>query len=518
MNFFKRLRELTRLKKTIEEENKKLEDIQLEISLKKQSFEVEEQTTKQRISVLDEKLNNKEATMNDIRSVLAAENFSIREEIIATAKIEAAQIHSETSEELESLLSTLSEYKNQLEELKAEHLSLQKEVNRYKGQARKFKADIVGLKEFNKTYSNALSFDSDIIEVVIDDMESLLQADGIIDTIIKLPLHSDNSKELRKLSNATRKEIQAVLEKYKARYTTKANQTIYKLMIIGMQAEMQLLLFNLSYQKLDETKKNVQIILEKFLMIAGKGNKSILSTITRFISEIKPLYFELVDIEYRYYVKRQQEKEEQQAIREQIKQESEERKALEMERKKLEKEESKYTTEMQRNKELLENETDTTKIAQLEARLKELQSQLEEVEIKKEEVTSLALGKAGYVYVISNIGSFGEDVFKIGMTRRLEPQQRIDELGSASVPFKFDVHAMIFSNDAVGLENTLHKRLSEHRINKVNFRKEFFRASIIDLENLVEEIDPTAEFTKTMLAEEYHQTLALNQNNEIIKY
>ncbi len=97
------------------------------------------------------------------------------------------------------------------------------------------------------------------------------------------------------------------------------------------------------------------------------------------------------------------------------------------------------------------------------------------------------------------------------MTRRLEPQDRVNELGSASVPFKFDVHSFIFSDDAVMLENSLHRRLNSKRVNKVNLRKEFFRISIDELEKLVNEIDPTAEFNKTMLAEEYNQSLSTDE-------
>ena len=120
-------------------------------------------------------------------------------------------------------------------------------------------------------------------------------------------------------------------------------------------------------------------------------------------------------------------------------------------------------------------------------------------------------GRAGYVYVISNLGSFGENVFKIGMTRRLNPQERVDELGDASVPFKFDVHSFIFSEDAVGLENELHKRLDLQRVNKMTIRKEFFYSSIDELEKLVLEIQPTAAFCKTMLAEQYRQSLMIAQ-------
>ena len=132
--------------------------------------------------------------------------------------------------------------------------------------------------------------------------------------------------------------------------------------------------------------------------------------------------------------------------------------------------------------------------------------------LKKEEISSLSNGKAGNVYIISNLGSFGENVFKVGMTRRLNPQDRVNELGDASVPFKFDVHSFIFSDDAVGLENKLHTILNNKRVNKVNMRKEFFYTNIDELENLVMEIEPTAEFNRTMLAEEFRQSQSSDSN------
>ena len=278
-----------------------------------------------------------------------------------------------------------------------------------------------------------------------------------------------------------------------------------------MQSEIELIINNLKYGTLKEAKEQVNELIEKYLVIAGKGNQSILPTLTKFLLSIQGFYNELVEIEYKYYVKREREKEEQRLIREQMKQEAEERKAIEAERQKIEREESKLTTELQRTNELLKSETDDAKLEQLKARIMELEQQMAELENQKESIATLSNGKAGYVYIISNKGSFGDDVFKIGMTRRLEPQDRIDELGSASVPFKFDVHAFIFSDDAVGLEYTLHQRLTNNRVNKVNYRKEFFRIPINDIEELVEELDPTADFTKTMLALEYNQTLALEQ-------
>ena len=142
-----------------------------------------------------------------------------------------------------------------------------------------------------------------------------------------------------------------------------------------------------------------------------------------------------------------------------------------------------------------------------------MEKQLSDVTLKKEEISNLQNGKAGNVYIISNLGSFGRNIFKIGMTRRLDPQDRVNELGSASVPFKFDVHSFIFSDDAVALENKLHQLLNEKRVNKVNLRKEFFYTSVKELEQIVADIDPTAEFKKTMVAEEFRQS----QNNVIYK-
>jgi len=139
----------------------------------------------------------------------------------------------------------------------------------------------------------------------------------------------------------------------------------------------------------------------------------------------------------------------------------------------------------------------------------ELERRLKEAEEKNQRALSMAQQtKRGYVYVISNTGSFGESMVKIGMTRRLEPQDRIDELGDASVPFEFDVHAMIRSDDAPGLENELHRVFAENRVNKVNHRKEFFRVQIREVREVLEKRKVNAEWTMAAKAKEYHETVA----------
>lgn len=333
----------------------------------------------------------------------------------------------------------------------------------------------------------------------------------LISPSVMLKLHCMDVKDLKKAYRENQKQIEKLLDQYSSRYTTKANKSIYSLMVIALQAELQNILYNLKYEKLDHSIDLVKLVTAKYLKIAGEGNQSIVGTLTKFIGEIEYLFINAVKIEYNYYVKKEQARQEQIALREQMRQEAEERKALEAERKKVEKEESKYLSEIEKLKEQLTS-AQNSELDKLNARILELQSQLADVIVKKEEISNLANGKAGNVYIISNLGSFGENVFKVGMTRRLNPQDRVNELGDASVPFKFDVHSFIFSEDAVGLENKLHSMLNEKRVNKVNARKEFFYTSVDELESLVNEIEPTAEFNKTMLAEEFRQSQSSSEN------
>lgn len=332
---------------------------------------------------------------------------------------------------------------------------------------------------------------------------------------IMLKLHCMDIKDLRKAYKENDKQINIILTQYSKRYTTKANQAIYQLMVIALRAELQNILYNLKYEKLDKSIVDVRMITSKYLKIAADGNQNIAGTLTKFIGEIEYLFINSVKIEYNYYVKKEQAKQEQLAIRQKMREEAEERKLLAQQQKQIEKEEEKYINEINKIQDLLTSTSDDEKIAELNSRILALQSQLSDVIIKKDEITKLQNGKAGNVYIISNLGSFGENVFKIGMTRRINPQERIDELGSASLPFKFDVHSFIFSDNAVDLEKQLHTILKEKRVNKVNLRKEFFNTTIDELEKIVTDIQPTAEFNKTMLAEEFRQSLSSDGLYEI---
>ena len=139
-----------------------------------------------------------------------------------------------------------------------------------------------------------------------------------------------------------------------------------------------------------------------------------------------------------------------------------------------------------------------------------LENELREALSRKERAISMAQQtKRGHVYVISNIGSFGENVYKIGMTRRLEPEDRVKELGDASVPFSFDIHAMIFSEDAPKLEAALHNQFESHKVNMVNPRKEFFNVTLDEIKDVVKNNHIDATFIDIPESEEYRETRAI---------
>jgi hypothetical protein len=306
----------------------------------------------------------------------------------------------------------------------------------------------------------------------------------------------------------TRKQIIAVCKAYESNYETKTIRALYRLMVLGLEAELENVLYTLRFGTLDKAIADIRTLTSKYYTIAIDGNQTIAPTLRRFIAQIESLYLKTVDIEYEYYVKREQAKEEQRAIKEQMRQEAEERKQLEAEKKRVEAEEKKYQQEIDRIVAEM-NKAHGEELAALQRRLDEMNGLMSKVEEKKAEIVNLQNGKAGTVYIISNIGAFGDNVFKIGMTRRLEPQERVDELGSASVPFPFDVHSFIFSDDAVELENDLHKELDSRRVNKINRRKEFFNVDVGELREIVERIDPTASFRETALAEQYRQSVSM---------
>ena len=188
-------------------------------------------------------------------------------------------------------------------------------------------------------------------------------------------------------------------------------------------------------------------------------------------------------------------------------------KEIEEERKRLKKEREHYQTYLRHIEEQLIIEKDSERIKLLNDKKEETNSKLLDIGKAMKDIDYReANQKAGYVYVVSNIGAFGKDVYKIGMTRRLNPQDRIDELSGASVPFKFDVHAMIFSDDAPALEAAIHNALDDKKINLVNNRKEFFRVSLTEIEEIINNnFDRTVDFIEIPDAQQYRESLKIRE-------
>lgn len=206
-----------------------------------------------------------------------------------------------------------------------------------------------------------------------------------------------------------------------------------------------------------------------------------------------------------------EEKEEQRRIKEQLREEEKARREYERAIKEAEKEEKTIQQAIDKATKELMLAGEEQRIA-LEQKLAELQIKYEEAEAKNHRAISMAQQtRSGHVYVISNIGSFGENIYKIGMTRRLDPIDRVRELGDASVPFSFDVHAMIYSDDAPSLENHLHKVFNDKQVNKINSRKEFFNVGIKDIKSTIQEMNIDAHWTMFAEAKEYRESLALNE-------
>ena len=442
---------------------------------------------------LDNNINNKEELKEQIKNEARQEAKKEATEIVSNAKEELARIKEEISKQ--------NQYVQQIEEIKGEYDKISKKVSKEHKKLSKINSIYDRIQYLVKKYEEYDIFNENVSNLILTDNEYNDYLE--LNPTIELRLHSMDFKELKKAYNINEKLIKETFIRYEGRYTTKANVAIYKLMVIALKAEQQNILSNLKYDKIDKSIEDIKKTTDKYLVIAGEGNKSILNTITKFVNEIEYMFIKSMEIEYEYYINKERAKEEQARLREQMRQENEERKILEQQKKQVEKEEEKYINEITKVKEMLILTEDEEKLKQFQAKILELQTLLELVEHKKDDITKLQNGKAGYVYIISNIGSFGDEVFKVGMTRRLNPQDRVDELGDASVPFYFDVHSFIFSDNAVGLEQKLHSLLDKQRVNKINSRKEFFNVSIDELEKLVQEIEPSTEFNKTMIAEQY---------------
>lgn len=402
------------------------------------------------------------------------------------------QLDDEYEKKESNLNSEFTQNKERLDrELSRSKDSMNRELEREKERISNSKAEL--LKELEQLKNEVASLSSDIFIKHYN----LSEYDGLSSEECKnkLSLLKNEEQELIKsgkyvsiASSGTKKEI---------------NDNT-KQIIRCFNSECDNILMNISVKNIDSMRNKISKCFESL-------NKVFLVDGVQLSKQVLEIKLEELNLVYTYALKQEQEREQQRAIKEQMIEEEKVRREIERQKAKLEKDQSQLTNEINKLMAYLQKAQNDIEKQLYVDKIKELEEKNKELEAEKEKVLEReANALAGFVYVISNIGSFGNDVYKIGMTRRLEPMDRIKELSSASVPFEFDVHAMIFSDNAPELENTLHKYFEKKSVNRVNLRKEFFRVSLDEIEKVVKEnYNNTVQFTKIPVATEYHQTLSI---------
>lgn len=278
---------------------------------------------------------------------------------------------------------------------------------------------------------------------------------------------------------------------------TKMVRDMQKLLLRAFNSECDETISKVKYNNYDMSLKKITASCEA---ISKLGKMLSISVTSQYFNLKK----QELSLALEYQLKKQQEKEDAKEARARMREAAKLQKEIDEQRKKIEKEQTHYQKALLSVMKQLETASESEREALMIKRA-ELEKELGDIEISLKDIDYReANQRAGYVYIISNIGSFGENVYKIGMTRRLDPQERIDELGDASVPFNFDVHAMIFSDDAPALEAALHKAFENKKLNMVNQRREFFNVSLDEIKAVIKKnFDKTVEFIDVPDAEQY---------------
>ena len=369
------------------------------------------------------------------------------------------------------------------------------------------------LKDLNEKYKNALTL-YEILEREIELYKDTLEINSFglhkpqfsYDTSEKfkneLELNYENQKYLIKNDRSVVCNTEWTVGGSKIEGRKMTNQ-YKKLMLFAFNGECDALI---SKVKWNNATKTEQRIVKSFNTINKLGESQNIFITEDYLN----LKLKELALTYEYEQKKYEEKEEQRLIREQMREEEKAQKEFEKAQKEAEEEERRFQKALEKAKQELQvsNGLNTSILID---QIKELESKLKDAHDRKERAIAQAqLTKVGHIYVISNVGSFGESVYKIGMTRRLDPLDRVRELGDASVPFQFDIHAIIYSENAPQFESELHKKFADRRLNRVNQKKEFFKVTLEEIEDFVKlQVNASIEFTKVAEAREFRETMAL---------
>ena len=424
------------------------------------------------------------------------------EQKISSLTSEFNQYKIKKEEEINKLTVELNQRRLTKEE--TSYINLKFEVNKLEDLKKSRQAEVSDLEKLIKSKKDKLDFLEDT---------AFFQEFGIYkplynfesSEIFKLKLADIRSqqKEMIKSKTATNHTLNYTVDNSKTKGKEFINDTI-KLSLRAFNNESDNIINKVKFNNVDASIKKISTIFEQINKLTDMQHVSI-----RY--EYLELKIKECKLKYEYELKKESEKQEQMAIKERMREEARVLKEIENARKKVEKEETHFENAINDIQSKIATTTSELAKEKLEKNLAELEIKLAEVtEIKNDIENREKNTRAGYVYVISNIGSFGENIYKIGMTRRLEPMDRIHELGSASVPFSFDVHAMIFSEDAPALEKELHRSFARYSVNKVNKRKEFFNITLNMIEEEVRKNhNETVVFTQIAEAKEYRESAIL---------
>lgn len=351
-------------------------------------------------------------------------------------------------------------------------------------------------------------------QIIIFQNEALYQSFGIYQPLYDL----QNSDEYKQRLDTERANQKAMIRDGKAisgrqDWVVNNSKSEGKKMITDMQ-KLLLRAFNnecdeaigkVRYSNFEQSIKRIRLSYESISKLGSVMNLAISENY--YASKIRELR-----VAFEYAQKKQDEKEEQKRLREQERENRAAQREIEEQRRKLEKEQAHYENALA----LLVQQMDAApesakeefrkKIENANLTLNDISKALDDVDYRA------ANQRAGYVYIISNVGAFGENVYKIGMTRRLVPEERIDELSDASVPFNFDIHAMIFADDAPALEAALHRAFESRKINMVNHRREFFYATASEIKDVIgKNFTKAFDFVDVAEAEQYRVSLKMKE-------
>ena len=467
-------------------------DVEAEIASKKRELAIQIQDAQRQ---LEHKAADKQRALN-------AEEAQMRSRLTNIN----AEIDNLTKESKQTLSDARKERKLVLDE--ASHSAI-KIIDNANDQAKQVGEDVLDAQKNHRIYTNGLAAMKRKVRGYGD--EWLIPNHSALDELAEEYSYKEAGKQL-KLARERTKQLVKLNRVADCQYAENVRRdTAVSFITDAFNGGVDSILSDIKHDNYGKMQKKIQDVYN-LVNLNGSAFRN-----ARILPEYLQARLDELDWGVKVLVLQLEEREEQRAIRARMQEENRRRIELEKIQKDAEKEEKMLEDAMAKARQHLEG-AHAGERDKYEQELAELEVKWKEAEARSQRAQSQAqLTKCGHVYVISNIGSFGENVYKIGLTRRLKPLERVKELGDASVPFEFDVHTLLYSEDAPALEYRLHQEFHSAKVNKVNPRKEFFRLTLAEIRKLVDEMGMEAKWTMAAEAAQYRETKALEANPDLLE-